>query len=90
MLANDLQHRCVGKSLFVITEQGDVDAGENCGLAGSALRTTFNAQARISRHDNAVMYCSSLVRPEILRAVLRQLDRRKDSVGRERRCQGRR
>src|SRR5688572_22785396 len=56
VLANDLQHLAVGKTLFVITEQsGYVDAGENRSLSRSTLRPAFNTEAGVSGYNNAVM-----------------------------------
>ena len=61
MLADDFQHGAVGKSLFVIAEQGgSVDAGENCRLSGSALRAAFNPQAGVGGNHDSVEDCCRL------------------------------
>src|SRR5712691_8443881 len=64
MIAQDLKHGRVWKSLFVIAEQlGNVDAGENCGLAGSALWPSFYFKPRVRRHHNALVdRCRLLIR----------------------------
>jgi len=55
MIADDIQHGAVGKSLFVVTEPGrGVDAGEDGCLSGRALRTTFNTQTRVGWNNDAV------------------------------------
>jgi len=55
MIADDIQHSAVGKSLFVVTKPGRcVDAGENGCLSGRALRTAFNPQTSVGRNNDAV------------------------------------
>src|SRR6266446_6387824 len=58
MIAQDLKHGGVWKSLLVIAEQlGNIDASENCGLARSALRPAFNSEPRVGRYHNAIKDC---------------------------------
>ena len=79
MLANDFQHRGVGKSLFVITKlRGHVDAGENCGLPGSALRPAVNAERRVGGNNESRRGSSLLLRPGISREARRRRGRRED------------
>src|SRR5258708_28647238 len=55
MLANYFQQRGVGKSLFVIADKsGSVYAGENCCLAGGALRPARHAETCVRRDHHAV------------------------------------
>src|SRR2546421_9478461 len=55
MLANDSEQRLIRKALFVMTNCGGrVDAGQNCGLARSALRPTVDAQTRVSANQDAI------------------------------------
>src|SRR5216684_2735359 len=62
MVAQYLKHGGVWKSLFVIAEQlGNIDASENCGLARSALRPSFNSETCVCRHDCALKYCPLVV-----------------------------
>ena len=52
MVANDFQHRAIGKSLFVVAEfLRNIDTGEYCRLPGRTLRPAFNSERGVSRNN---------------------------------------
>lgn len=78
MLANDIEEWWIRKALFVsANRRGSIDAGEDCRLAGGALRPARNSQAGVGgRQDTVERYLRRLMLKDCQRLCLNQAVKR--------------